>query len=113
MSSTADSYMTSTSLDEDNDRLTKSEERPTPAIYNTNDCKAVVKYNKPQSTRWHGLLFLGRLFTQFGGVLFYPFGQLRRRIEFAFFDEEVPELPTCDEEDIYMNHSARRFLICQ
>lgn len=84
----------------------KSAERPTPTIQTTNDCTAVVKYDKPQPIRWHGLMILGGLIAQFGGVLIYPDGPPRRCLESAFFDEEVPELPTLDEEDIYMNHNV-------
>jgi hypothetical protein len=81
-----------------------------PSSEETNRCVAVVKYEqpcRPPHCRW----MFGRLAAVLGGVLFYPFGKLRRFVELAFYDDTLPDGLSLDEAQWHLNDNARRFLI--
>jgi hypothetical protein len=56
----------------------------------------------------------GKLVAVLGGMLFYPFGLLKKFTQFAHYDHTLPDRSLSpDEEEWYMNDNARKFLICK
>lgn len=74
---------------------------------------AVVKFQpSPGPTHWR--LMVGRLFAEVGGMLFYPFGALRRWTGFAFHNDTLPEGSLSSEQEEWcISENARKFLACK